>query len=302
VELCGNTAAYAFSMNDGGDTCNQTHIGRLQVEQALTQAIFISPNSLALTIDSIHSERLRSPNVAYYAWILGGASCSYNDGRFTSQGTPANAYLWLRGAWSDYTALRGEGVTTFLEGTSSTGITLVSANLTGNTQEYPAQSGALCFLGGTFGTWVGVTTNRFLFQSAGSYLPLTGGNLTGDLGIGATRIRREVAYKGLSVSAADTSVVGSGGGVVDIADGNTAAICLITNDGGESVIVSLQGGVHAVVVLSTGGGTGAWSAAAGTAASTNIFWNAGTLTYRLQNNTVNNRTYYISKFGAVPTA
>src|SRR5262245_23979138 len=44
VELCGNSKEYAFSIVDGGDTSNMTHILRLQVERSKAKAIYVSPN------------------------------------------------------------------------------------------------------------------------------------------------------------------------------------------------------------------------------------------------------------------
>ena len=52
-----STSAYgAFSINDGGDTSNQSHILRLQAENCTGNVINISPNSLDCVIDTIHSE------------------------------------------------------------------------------------------------------------------------------------------------------------------------------------------------------------------------------------------------------
>jgi hypothetical protein len=305
IEECGNTSEYAFSMNDDGDTCNMTHIGRLQVEKANTQAIFISPNSLNLTIDAIHSEQ-GTPDASKSMWVLGGASCSYNNSRFSSNAPEADAVLWLRGAWSDYTGLRAENITTVLEGTSNTGITLVSPNLTGTTQEYSGQNGALVILGGTYGTWVGSTANRHLFQGAGAYLPLTGGTLSGalllDAGNGQTAIRPASSYKGTGLSAAGTGTVLGTGGVAVIGDGNTIAITLIVNSRNEAVIALLQGGVHNVALLSLGGGTGTWSSTQGTVTSNNVYWDAGSSTYRVENTTTFDHEYHLLKVGAVATA
>ena len=57
VEKCGNLTHWAFSMNDDGDTCNMSHILRLQSELANYKAINISPNSVSCLIENIHSER-----------------------------------------------------------------------------------------------------------------------------------------------------------------------------------------------------------------------------------------------------
>lgn len=163
VELCGTAAAgkEAFQMLDDGDTCNMTTILRLQVDKATTQAINISPNSLCLNVNNIHSEGLISPDASKYAWILGGASSSFNGGRFQSGGAAADAKLWLRGAYSDYTAMRAESVTVLLEGVSGSGLTLISPQMTGTVSEYPAQSGALVIIGGSIAAWSGSVNNRY---------------------------------------------------------------------------------------------------------------------------------------------
>ena len=188
VELCGTNAAtgHAFQINDGAGTSNMSTTCRLQVEQANCQAIFISPNSLCENIHNIHSERLLNPDNTKPAWIIGGASSSFNGGRFETSGTAANAILWLRGAYSDYTAYRAESVTVHLEGTSGTGITLISPNMTGTVSEYPSQSGALIIVGGVISTWSGNASNKYVFGSGtlSGLLPLTGGTLSGNLKLG----------------------------------------------------------------------------------------------------------------------
>ena len=155
-------------------------------EQANCQAIFISPNSLCENIHNIHSERLLNPDNTKPAWIIGGASSSFNGGRFETSGTAANAILWLRGAYSDYTAYRAESVTVHLEGTSGTGITLISPNMTGTVSEYPSHSGALIIVGGVISTWSGNASNKYVFGSGtlSGLLPLTGGTLSGNLKLG----------------------------------------------------------------------------------------------------------------------
>lgn len=100
VEKCGNATEYAFSMNDDGDTCNTTHILRLQVEQAKTKAIFISPNTLSCVIDNIHSERAEGDG-SNYTWHLGGNRCQYNAIRLSAN-TGTNAKVLFDGTNTTY--------------------------------------------------------------------------------------------------------------------------------------------------------------------------------------------------------
>jgi hypothetical protein len=294
VELCGNTSQYAFSMNDDGDTCNMTKISRLQVEQALTQAIYISPNSLNLVVDTIHSERLRSPNASYYAWSIGGQG-AYRGGKFTSQGTSANAYLWLRGAWTDYTAFRGESITVFLEGQGGTGLTLVSPDLGScTTQEYSGQTGALVILGGSYGTWSGSTAHRHLYQAATSYLPLSGGTLTGALGIGGSTLRPEGVVPGLGISAAQSGTITASGGTLSFASGNIYAIVLIVSQVGDAALVTVQGAAHTLVLTDL---TSTFSTVQGTASKTNVYWTGSH--YTLENKNGTDRIYSICRIGLV---
>lgn len=228
VELIdASTSAFgAFSINDGGDTSNQSHILRLQVENCTGNVINISPNTLDCVIDTIHSERAVCTNyvagnfvvgvqyqivtigttdftligasantlgltfqatgvgagtgtAAAITWILGGASSLFNEARFNkSSGT---AKLWLRGAYSTYTSMRAEsGINVDLEGTSTTGLVLISPNFSATTREFPSQSGMLMVLGGTIGTWSGNRSNLF-----GCFNP-DGGNwrMNGNLTLG----------------------------------------------------------------------------------------------------------------------
>ncbi len=219
IELCGMAAKAAFQMNDDGDTCNMTHICRLQVEQATTLAIDISPNSLALVIDSIHSERLISPDAAAYAWVLGGASSSFNASRFQSGGTSANAKLWLRGSVTDYTAVRAEGnINVYLEGVAGTTLSLISPNINGTCQEYGGQTGQLMIFGGLINAWTGSISNRYWFHTSNSILADRDPNtLLGDLKLG-TAGKALFIKQGTDGSCGRATLVPTaGGGVVTVA-------------------------------------------------------------------------------------
>lgn len=98
IEACGNATEYAFSMNDDGDTCNMSHISRLQVENANKKAISISPNTLSCKIDNIHSEGAIA-DILYNTWEIGGNRTEYGSGRFTAT-VPANAKMSVSAAVS----------------------------------------------------------------------------------------------------------------------------------------------------------------------------------------------------------
>lgn len=95
VELCGNASNYAFSLEAGDDTSNETHIMRLQVEQAKYQAIKIDGSSLSCVIDCVHSERATA-DLAYTTWDFGSTRGVYNAVRLTAL-NPTQATAIFRG-------------------------------------------------------------------------------------------------------------------------------------------------------------------------------------------------------------
>jgi hypothetical protein len=164
VELCGTTSAYAFSMNDAGDTCNATTVNRLQVEQATAQAIYISDSTLDCHFGTIHSERL-SPNASYTAWNFGGAS-TYSMIRLSSNGTSSNAKAKFTGDCATWTGIRAEGsIDCQFAGINGAPVTIVSPNIAGTAHEQTNQTGKLTFVGGKIASWTGNTSNRTLYNT-----------------------------------------------------------------------------------------------------------------------------------------
>lgn len=108
IEKCGNATDYAYSMNDDGDTCNMSHVLRLQVEFSNEKSIFISPNTVSCVFDNIHSERA-TPDIAYPTWVLGGNRCIYNGGRFTALVNPEDAQVLFTGYSITATEITTEG-------------------------------------------------------------------------------------------------------------------------------------------------------------------------------------------------
>lgn len=148
VEDCGNTSQYAFSMNDDGDTCNMSHVVRLQVEKANTQAVYISPNTLSCLIDNIHSEQA-TVNSSYVTWELGGGSCQYNSARFHASGTSANGTVKLNASHTMYCNLRAEDniVVTALAFTSGD-ISVINPTISGTFKLFLNQTGQVTMSGG----------------------------------------------------------------------------------------------------------------------------------------------------------
>ncbi|WP_338873213.1 hypothetical protein WBJ53_29965 [Spirosoma sp. SC4-14] len=125
VELCGNASNYAFSVEDGGDTSNMVSILRLQVEQSLENAIYISPKTLSSSFNNVHSERQRVTKEGLDTWFFGGASCSYNNIRIHALETKLYARKAIRchidGTGSSVNDIRVEGKVSVVAESSSGG-------------------------------------------------------------------------------------------------------------------------------------------------------------------------------------
>ena len=166
IEKCGTAAAYAFSMNDAGDVCNCSVVTRLQVEQATTQAIYISPNTLACRFGLIHSEQLTSPDASTWGWVLGGNSCDYSTIRLESNATDTNARVWFNAAYTNWTNVRVEGgIQSQVTGWNGRPVTFVNPTM-GTAFEQTNQTGKITVLGGRITGWTGNTSNRTLYNTA----------------------------------------------------------------------------------------------------------------------------------------
>lgn len=147
VEHAGNAKEYAFSINDDGDTSNMSQILRLQVEQAHTKAIFISPNTLSTVINAIHSEGAWA-KAGVPTWILGGNRSLYNAVRLSAN-APATASVLLGGGNMTIANLLTEGVTNVtFDASNGSNITLVTPEISGTLKENPGQYGILSVYGG----------------------------------------------------------------------------------------------------------------------------------------------------------
>jgi hypothetical protein len=235
IELCGNNNTttlntfayknYAFGMFDAGDTCNMTHILRLQVEQANTSAIYISPNTLSCVIDNIHSERA-TPTAGVDTWVFGGNRCTYNNSRIQSIGTVANSKCLVVGNNNCYINFLSEGlVPVSWDGSSGANLTMVAPEVNGTLSEASGQFGTLTLVGGSVVSFSGNLTGYRRFGQKGigpvSFTPalqfggasvgisgsitgkyqIVGGSVEGWIDIGLTS-------KGSSTGAASISIPG----------------------------------------------------------------------------------------------
>ncbi|WP_295548606.1 hypothetical protein [uncultured Pseudacidovorax sp.] len=149
VELCGSAAEYAFSMNDADDTCNMTHISRLQVEQSTTKAIFISPNTLSCVIDNIHAERQYSPDPDLLMFQLGGNRCQYNSVRLDAYDS-VNTRCRLAGANTTIVGFLCESsIRAEYDVYPGTTFTLISPEIQGTLRTLTDQVGTLIVTGGS---------------------------------------------------------------------------------------------------------------------------------------------------------
>ncbi len=149
VEACVKNSVYAFSMNDAGDTCNMSHIHRLQVEGCGNRAIYISGSTLGCKIDNIHSEQI-TPAAGVYTWDLGSSRGKYSVGRFHSNAPSANATLHIAGGDASYDNFLVEGsIDVSIDAGSSGSVTVInSPEFQGTTHMLNGQAGVAVFVGG----------------------------------------------------------------------------------------------------------------------------------------------------------
>ena len=109
------------------------------------------------------------------------------------------------------------------------------------------------------------------------YLPLSGGVLTGNLTVGSAQFLKSTTWPGLGLTLPAAASVANNG-TLELHDTNFAGVLLIILDTGQAALVACNG--HSTSVLAI---RGSWTTASGTAASLNVFWNAGTSRYRFEN-------------------
>lgn len=93
-----------------------------------------------------------------------------------------------------------------------------------------------------------------------------------------------------------TGIVVANDGVTGIGGTNTTAVVMIATSEGAVAIYALNGGNHSVAEISDP--SGVFTAAAGGASSTNIYWSAGNTRYELQNKRGSSVTYRVIPLGS----
>lgn len=168
TEKCGTATKYAFSMNGAGDTCNMTHVVKLQAEVSNELAIFVDGSSLSCIIDNIHSERNIPPGAlpgagAPAMWHLGGARCTYNGARLNSAAPSQFALCRLESDTNTYLSLATEdSVVLEADAVSGTNLTLIAPKLSGSYLNKLNTYGCVTILGGEITT----LASDFISQAA----------------------------------------------------------------------------------------------------------------------------------------
>lgn len=133
---------------------------------------------------------------------------------------------------------------------------------------------------------------------ASSY-DVTGGDMTLDAGLrfflggaSGTEFIPKLTYDGLGVRPQETAPLTSPQ-TVEIDGGTSVCMAIIVSGNGDVGIAALAGANHATSVTPIRGN---WSTVQGTV-GTNVYWNAGTSRYRLENNTGGTLSYSIMKIG-----
>jgi hypothetical protein len=98
---------------------------------------------------------------------------------------------------------------------------------------------------------------------------------------------------GAGVAVPPSAQVSGPGGTLDISNEAEMATAIVITNNGESAIVVLQGVNHTAAVTAL---SGPWSNVRGAAASLNVYWDAGSKAYRLQNN-LGPRTFRVTRLG-----
>jgi hypothetical protein len=149
------------------------------------------------------------------------------------------------------------------------------------------------------GTTASLTGQRFL--GGGNYFPSTGALpahfLLDSTDTATTTGVREInegylSGKGFTVIKDADTVVG-----YDITN-VPAAFLLIIADTNVSAFIALRGSTHSVNILAFSD-AGHWSTTAGNAGTNNVYWDAGSSRYRLQNKTAGDRKYNYTIIGTI---
>lgn len=178
---CGSPSSYAFSINDGTDSSNESITYRLQVELSAYKAINIGGGlSQSMVFSKMHSEREHSGcsaptagsgcnsadggSTPYPLWNFSSNRTTYNELRLTA-GNPSETIADLGGASTLYSLLQVEGAITVVanSGVPSFGVTFQAPEIQG-TLTQGAGSGQLNVFGGWVSTINGTIPIRWNIQ------------------------------------------------------------------------------------------------------------------------------------------
>lgn len=131
------------------------------------------------------------------------------------------------------------------------------------------------------------------------FLKLAGGVMTGNitLGTGGSVFEKSVTYPGMGVALKASGLIADSG-VLDIGGADMLGIALIIDNTAAAALAVLGASIADTTVSAI---RGTWSKTINTASSTNVYWNAASSTYRIQNKTGSGRVYNIVRFGGAMT-
>jgi hypothetical protein len=156
IELCGNASNYALELEGGGgETCNESHFGRIQVEQAQQRAIKIHGDTLNCHFSLIHCERWACASAATII-ELGANRGRYDCVRISglTETDQTNGRILLTGAQASYSNVLVEGATSVVtaEGYSGNTIDIHTPEFQGAFRLVTDQTGTVNVFGGKINT------------------------------------------------------------------------------------------------------------------------------------------------------
>lgn len=148
TEACGGTDGYAISIEDGGNTTNESVFEYIQAEFSKQRAIYISPNTLSCVFLKIHSERTTSIS-GVNAWQFGPGN--YSAVRVSS--TNILGYALISAQNGEMRSLRPEFVRVMVNSTGGS-FTLIEGAFAQGIEPAAGSNGAVNIIGGTGYFWL----------------------------------------------------------------------------------------------------------------------------------------------------
>lgn len=112
-------------------------------------------------------------------------------------------------------------------------------------------------------------------------------------------VRGANAYAGGAMDVAASGTIANNG-TLDIGDTGSFGVAMICDSSGARVaFVSLHGGAHVTIIANAISGT--WGTVQGAANNFNVYWDAGSSKYRIENRTGATTTFYVCRLGNFPT-